>query len=417
MPVFADAPQFAEVSKSSPLHWKKVLIPIAFSNSLLKPNLSLRPDSDIQGAVQRSLETWEAVTNIEFQVTWTDKLSVSPAGNSGDGISLVTIAQTPENLLVFGGDTTEISARTRVFYNRKSDISEADIVFNPYQQFSTDGSIGTFDFESILTHEIGHLLGLEHSAVVGSTMNEHQGKNGVFNLSSFSPRTLSEDDITQIRAIYGAKNDDECCGGIDGKIILTNSKTAKGFYAWLEESETGRVAAGNNVNADGSFQFKGLESNKYRIYTQDFTNNSGGQYLGEIDVAKGKTSVVTKKIITSVQTFDVQLSGFNGQLSKLSVPVNSGKSYQIYVGGKNLNPDELKVGANSPFINVSAGNYTKLDYGKELSVFSFEVKISSDAPFGEYSIYLQNKDGVTDFLIGNITVEKFANPWSSLTFD
>jgi Matrixin len=417
MSVFADAPQFADVSKSAALRWKKVSIPIAFSNSLLKSNPSIRSDSDVQGAVQRSLETWEAVANIEFQVTWTDKLSVSPAGNSGDGISLVTIAQTPENLLIFNGDSTEISARTRVFFNRKGDISEADIVFNPYQQFSTDGAIGTFDLESTLTHEIGHFLGLEHSTVIGSTMNEHQGKNGVFNLSSFSPRTLSEDDITQIRAIYGAKNDDECCGAIDGKISLTNGKTAKGFYVWLEESETGRVTAGNNVNTDGSFQFKGLESNKYKIYTQDSSNNVAGQYLGEIEVLKGRTSAITKQITTSFRHFDAQFTGFNGQLSKLAVPVNGGKSYQIYIGGKNLNPDEIKVGTNSPFINISSGNYTKLDYGKELSVFSFEVKINSDAPLGEYSIYLQNKDGSMDFLIGNLTVEKFANPWSSYIFD
>ena len=124
-----------------------------------------------------------------------------------------------------------------------------------------------------------------------------------------------------------------------------------------------------------------------------------------------------KKITTSARSFDVQFTGFNGQLTKLAVPVNGGKSYQIYVGGKNLNPEDLKVGANSPFINVTAGNYTKLDYGKDLSVFSFEVKINSETPPGEYSIYLQNKDGATDFLIGNLTVEKFANPWSNYIFD
>jgi hypothetical protein len=414
---FADAPQTVEPSKTPELRWKKVTIPIAFSNSLLKPNPAIRPDSDIQGAVRRSLDVWEAVANIEFQVTWMDKLSVSPAGNTGDGISLVTIAQTPENLLVFSGDATEISARTRVFFNRRSEISEADIVLNPYQQFSTDGSFGTFDFESTLTHEIGHLLGLEHSTVVGATMNEHQGKNGIFNLSSLSPRTLSEDDITQIRAIYGARDDEDCCGAVDGKITLSSGKAAKGFDVWLEESETGRVAVGTKINADGSFLLKGLEANKYRIYAQDSAGNFAGQDLGEIEISKGKTTSFLKKITPAAKDFDVQFTGFNGQLSKLAIPINGGKSYQIYVGGKNLNPEDFRIGTTSPFFTVSSGNITKYDYGKEISVFSFEIKSLSETPLGEYTIFLQKPDGKTEFLTGNLSVEKFVNSWNTITFD
>lgn len=415
--VIADVPQFGDGAKITGLRWKKVIIPVVFSTSVLKTSSSVRPESDIQPAIRRSLDAWEAVANIEFQVTWSDKLSISPAGNLGDGTNLVTIAQTPENLLVFSGDSDETSARTRVFYNRKGEISEADIVLNPYQQFSTDGSIGTFDFESTLTHEIGHLLGLEHSSVIGATMNEHQGKNGIFNLSSFSPRTLSEDDITRIRAIYGAKSDEDCCGSIDGKIYFSNGKPAKSFNVWLEGSETGRVIVGTKTNSDGSFLCKALEADKYRIFIQDSANNFAAQDLGEIEVIKGRTTGFQRKITRKARNFDAQLTGFNGQLSKLAIPINSGKSYLIYIGGKNLNPDELKVGTTSPFFTVSVGNLTKYDYGNDIMVFSFEVKAAAETPIGDYTIYLQNKDGAIDFMTGNLTVEKFLNPWSSPVFD
>jgi hypothetical protein len=417
MTAAASVPQFAETATTPELRWKKVTIPVAFSNSLLKSNPSIRPDSDIQGAVRRSLEAWEAIANIEFQVTWTDKLSVSAAGNAGDGTSLITIAQTPENLLVFGGEAEEISAQTRVFFNRRGEISEADIVLNPYQQFSTDGAIGTFDFESTLTHELGHLLGLEHSTVIGATMNENQGKNGTFNLSSFSPRTLSDDDISQIRAIYGARDEADCCGAIDGKISFTSGKLPKGFNVWLEEAETGRVAAGMRINPDGSFLMRGLPGNKFRIYAQDSAGNFGGQYLGEIDVSKGKTTAFVKKITPSAKDFAVRFTGFNGQLSKLAIPVNGGKSYQIYVGGKNLNPEDFKIGTTSPFFTVSGGTITKLDYGKEISVFSFEIKSLTETPTGEYTIFLQKADGKIEFLSGSLTVEKFLNSWNTYSFD
>lgn len=414
---FANAPQFFEATKTTGLRWNKISIPIAFSNSLIKPNPAIRPESDIQGAIRRSLDVWEEIANIEFQVTWTDKVSVSPAGKSGDGTNLITISQTPENLLVFSGDSGEISARTRVFFNRKGEISEADIILNPYQQFSTDGSVGTYDFESTLTHEIGHLLGLEHSSVIGATMNEYQGKNGVFNLPSFSPRTLSEDDITQVRAIYGAKSEEECCGAIEGKIIFSNGKPAKGLNVWLEEAETGRVIVGSKTSSDGSFVFKGLQTNKYLVYAQDYTNNLAGQGLGDIEITKGRTAGFQRKITTSSRNFDVQFAGLNGQLSKLPILINSGKTYQIYVGGKNLNSDEIRVGTNSPFITVNSDNFTKYDYGKDISVFSFEIKTAVETPIGDYSVYFQNKDGAVYFLTGNLTVENFVNPWNSLVFD
>jgi hypothetical protein len=413
----ADAPPTVEAAKTAELRWKKVTIPVAFSNSLLRQTPSIRPDSDIQGAIRRSLDAWEAVANIEFQVTWTDKLSVSPAGNAGDGTSLVTIAQTPENLLVFGGDSDEISARTRVFFNRRGEISEADIVLNPYQQFSTDGSFGTFDFESTLTHEIGHLLGLEHSTVVSATMNENQGKNGVFNLSGFSPRTLSEDDITQIRAIYGARDDEDCCGAIEGKFTVSSGKPVKGFSVWLEEAETGRVAVGTKTKADGSFLVKGLQANKYRVYAQDLGGNFAGQDLGEVEILKGKTTSFLKKITPDAKDFDVQFTGFNGQLSKLAIPLNGGKSYQIYVGGKNLDPADFEVGSTSPYFTVSSSDVTEYDYGKEISVFSFEIRCLSETPPGEYTIFLRKPDGKTEFLTGNLSVEKFVNPWNTITFD
>jgi hypothetical protein len=413
----ADTPQFAELAKAPELRWKKVTIPVTFSNSLLKPNPAIRPDSDIQGAIRRSLDAWEAVADIEFLVTWADKLSVSPAGNAGDGTSLVTIAQTPENLLVFGSDSDEISARTRVFFNRRNEISEADIILNPYQQFSTDGSIGTFDFESTLTHEIGHLLGLEHSTVLGATMNEHQGKNGTFNLSNFSPRTLSEDDITQIRAIYSAKDEADCCGAIDGKLAFAGVKSPRGFNVWLEDLETGRVVSGTKINSDGSFQLKGLQASKYRLYTQDSAGNFAGQDLGEVEIVKGRTTNFLKKIAPLAKDFDVQFTGFNGQLAKLTIPINGGKSYIIYIGGKNLNPEDFKIGTTSPFFTVSNSNITKYDYGKDISVFSIEIKSLPETPIGDYTLFLQKSDGKIEFLTGNLSVEKFVNSWNTVTFD
>ncbi|MGI8789218.1 MAG: matrixin family metalloprotease [Pyrinomonadaceae bacterium] len=410
--------QFADAGEMMRLHWQTKTIPIALSTSLTKPNPYIKSDSDINGAITRSLNAWERAADIKFQVSWTDKQTVSPAGNSGDGVSLITIAPTPENLLLFSSDAGEVSARTRIFFNRRGFITEADIVLNPYEQFSTDGSIGTFDFEATLTHEIGHLLGLEHSTVTGATMHENQGRNGIYNLPAYSPRTLAEDDLAGIRALYGAKNADEnCCGSIVGKLTFANGKPAKDAQIWVEDAESGQVAAGVLTNADGNFRLEGLLDGQYQIYVQGFGSNAqksfSAESLGAVEISRGRTQNISKKLKNGAKNFDVQYVGFNGQISELAVPVNGGKSYLIYVGGKNLDAHNLTINFNSPFLSVTPKSLTNQNYGADISVVSFEIKVEDGIPPGEYSFFVKNKDGETQFAVGGLTVEEFINPWNS----
>ncbi len=409
----AYALQFADASKTVRLHWKKGKIPIAFSTSLKLPNPSILPQSDVEGALRRSLETWEQVTDIKFETIWADKQTVSPSGISGDGVSLITIAQTPENLLLFGNENEETSAQTRTFYNRQGFISEADVVLNPYQQFSTDGTPGTYDLEATLTHEIGHLLGLEHSLVKGATMQARQGKNGVFNLPAFASRTLAEDDVAGVRAIYGANNfEDECCGTVVGKIVQNKGKSIKKFQVWAEEADSGRVVGEVSTTADGSFRFEGFRAGSYRFYTQDEGQaiNAGAEELGSYDVVKDKTINITKKLRSTERNFSIQYAGFNGQLSDLAVPLNNGKSYLIYIGGKNLVVEDLEIGFNAPYFSVVLGSIKTQDYGSDVSVVSFEIQITADAPLGEYSLFVKSPNGTRHFLVGGLTIEKFVNP-------
>jgi hypothetical protein len=381
---------------------------------LQSPNIL--PQSDVEGAVRRSLEAWEQVADIKFEIISTDKQTISPSGNYGDGVSLITIAQTAENLLLFGNATDEISAQTRTFYNQKGFISEADIVLNPYQQFSTDGTLGTYDLEATLTHEIGHLLGLEHSPVLGATMQSRQGKNGVYNLSGFASRTLAEDDITGVRALYGAKNaEDNCCGTVVGRITQTKGKATKKYQVWAEDTDSGRVIFGTLTNSDGSFRVEGLEAGSYRFYAQDDgkVDATAAEELGGFEIIKGKTVNIIKKVKTAEKNFSVRYAGFNGQISDLAVPLNNGKSYLIYIGGKNLDAENLKIGSNSPYLTITPGSSTAHDFGSEVSVISFEIKIDADAPTGEYSLFVKSQNGSRHFLVGGLTVENFLNPWNS----
>ncbi|MEP6742846.1 MAG: matrixin family metalloprotease, partial [bacterium] len=182
------------------IRWAKRTIPISLSSSLTFPNTSIKAQSDVAGAIHRALATWSAVTNINFVEVPSNVQSISAASH-GDGVNLITIATTAENLGIFDDESSP--ARTRVFYDADSgEVNEADIVINPFPysvdgaplEFSTDGTPGTYDLQSTLTHELGHLLGLNHSNVIGATMNATQALNGTFGLPAFGERRLSESD-------------------------------------------------------------------------------------------------------------------------------------------------------------------------------------------------------------------------------
>jgi hypothetical protein len=414
-PVLANSVSHSGDASLSELRWKTGTIRVAISASLLRESSNIKHDSDVAGAIKRSIEAWSRVAEIDLRQTTTEKLSASPAGPAGDGVSLITIAQTPENVLLFAKDPEGAAATTRVFYNRRGLITEADIVLNPYQQFSTDGTLGTFDLESTLTHEIGHLLGLRHSEVLGSTMHANYGKNGVLGVPRFLSRTLSADDIAAVRAIYGARGaESECCGNVEGRLSIPG-KQGRTVDVWIED-EGGRVNGSSRATSAGEFNFAGLNEGKYRLFAHDSSRVKNAlpvQEIGGVVVTPGETTTITSKIVPGAGDFELSYLGANGQLSEMAVSLSPGRSHTVYLGGRNLDPKDLFISFTSPDITVVPDTIRSLDYGDEISVVALEIRVSPRAPNGEYSIFAESRNGYRRAIIGGLAVDNFAYPWAS----
>lgn len=429
LPVRAYTLQYRDSSGLVARRWFAHPIIIAFSGSLNAPPANIKPGADVVGAARRALQHWAMVADIQFLEISSALQTISPQ-SAGDRINLITISD--QNAALFG--STDNPGRTRTFYEAGA-IVEADIALNPNVSFSSDGTPGTYDLESTFTHEVGHLLGLEHSAILGATMQPRQAMNGVYNLPALTQRTLSEDDIAGARALYGSRAG---TGSIFGRLVSNSfagqSQAIFGGHVFAEDALTGRVVAGNVTLASGNYRIDALPPGNYRIIGQsldgpvqaDEIATANGSYSGLFDTSPPfRTHVAvrsTSRIIpigagaarslgffvssNPAPSLKPRLIGMNGELSTVALPLSAGKTFTVYVAGEGLDEIALDgVSSSSPFISVNPDSLAAEEFDTPYPVISFEITVTRDIPPGDYSLLLQSTDGEVVYLVGALTID------------
>jgi hypothetical protein len=404
------------------IRWPRRTIEVAFSNSLLSPGVHIKPGSDVVGAAKRALARWSSIANISFVTSWSAEDSVSPA-DGGDGISLITVAPTLENT-EFNSDST--TGRTRVFFDPETGaIQEADISINPKPrsaegadlQFSTDGTPGTYDLEATFTHEVGHLLGLDHSNVLASTMQSRQAFNGTYGLPALTERTLSEDDRQRVRSLYGFR---QRAGRIEGRLFGASNSASPGplksVNVWAESAATGRVMASDVTAEDGTYSLGELSPGKYRvIVAATDTDNAQQRHFASVELAAqvnvkadGVTTLNHNLLPTqsTVAKLNPRMIGLNGDLSIVALPLEPGKKFKIFLSGEGIdNVPGTSISINSPYFSVDPATLTREQMLTSLPVISFEVSVAPNTPFGDYTLRLQSNTGEVAHVPGALTID------------
>jgi Matrixin len=417
--------QYTSAAATTQIHWPTTNINVALSDSLNNPPSFIHATgADVVLAARRALSRWALASNIQFTVTTSSRTT---AGQ--DGVSLITVA--PENAGLF--NSASEPGRAVVFFDDSGNITEADVAINPNPTtlsgastfFSTDGTPGSYDLESVFAHEIGHMLGLEHSGVLAATMQPRLGLNGTFNLPNFTTRTLSADDVAGIRAIYGPRSG---LGSITGRVV-SGGTPIFGAHVFAEDAATGRVFAGNVTLTSGVYRIDSLPPGQYRVVAEPLDEpvnasqlgSSGGAYAGlrtgatPFVTAEAGTTTVNADATTTLSDINVQGgtppfnpsfigTGSSGQLSTVAVPVVPGTAMTVLVGGDNITTIPSNgVSVNSPFITVS--NVQQLGFFGNVAVMSFDITPSILTPPGEYDVRLQNSAGQVAYVTGGLTVD------------
>jgi MYXO-CTERM domain-containing protein len=160
----------------------------------------------LEEAVQGSFSAWTGPTCAHIDITHTGPTTRTDLGFTGsDDVNLVIWRED----WPYDADPGAYALTSVTFDPSTGGVSDVDIELNgEYFTWSTKELPGPseVDVRNTLTHEVGHFIGLNHSAVPDSTMFETAP------LGELKKRTLSQDDIDAVCAIYPPKQDEDGCG-------------------------------------------------------------------------------------------------------------------------------------------------------------------------------------------------------------
>lgn len=146
-------------------------------------------------------------------------------------------------------------------------IVDVDIMFNPLVTFAT-ASAGSkqYDLQSVATHEIGHLLGLDHSNIAHAVMYPY-GDTSEIGITE----SLSTDDIVGVGHLYPGPGTADG-NGIEGTVAMNGN----GVYAADVEAidaTTGNVITETLTDPSGNYHLR-LYNGTYYVYVQSLAPSS-----------------------------------------------------------------------------------------------------------------------------------------------
>jgi len=208
--------------------------------------------------------------------------SVSEWEGYKENISIVSSSQSSaqlnsaQNRMYFSSDSSMfgsgVLAVTAMNYSESSGvIYNADIIINDTGAFGnfsltpSSSSSSSAYLGDVITHEVGHLVGLNHSEVIGSTM--------VYNVFK-GQYTIEEDDINGFDNLYAedqTEEDDIRNNWIRGKVVGEDGVAVFGAHVQLINVDDDSINVTTSVmtEEDGSFVFREVSrESTYIVYVK-----------------------------------------------------------------------------------------------------------------------------------------------------
>lgn len=217
------------------------------------------PDASDAAAVRLGFDTWEGLAASSIGFVEDTQADASRTDFDAQDVHLVMWDEDGSSGL-FPPGSSIVALTPLLASTTTGQIIDADVVFNGEHPFSTNLQGGTFDVQAVVTHEIGHMIGIDHSGGPLTTMN------ATVVAGSSTPRSLSRDEETAAAHVYPAAG--VLRGRIAGTVIAQGGGGLRYAQVVAIDQATGEVAGAAVSDASGNYTIQGLPAGSFDLYVE-----------------------------------------------------------------------------------------------------------------------------------------------------